>query len=133
MITQFSGFNQSLSRVASFKTSGMDAVDYAVYFQLIFGASASQTSTLLRIKKADLIGLVATSNNSAQALLVALLLKTLSSYNSKNGSIYATFWGASISGNLLINQIIINLFNQLIPVDTYELPEPTNVVNPMDY
>jgi hypothetical protein len=40
----------------------------------LFGAGASQTSTLLTLLKADLIGLTASANNTGEGLLVALLL-----------------------------------------------------------
>lgn len=41
----------------------------------IFGAGAAQNSTTLTISKADLTGLTASANNSAESLFVALLLK----------------------------------------------------------
>jgi hypothetical protein len=41
----------------------------------VFGAGATQTATELVISKADLTGLTATANNSAESLFVAILLK----------------------------------------------------------
>ena len=41
----------------------------------VFGAGATQTSTTLTITKADLTGLTASANNSAESLFVAILLK----------------------------------------------------------
>jgi hypothetical protein len=45
----------------------------------IFGANATQTTTTLTITKADLasVGLTASANNTAESLLVALLLKAM--------------------------------------------------------
>lgn len=43
--------------------------------QQIFGAGATQTATELVISKADLTGLTATANNSAESLFVAIMLK----------------------------------------------------------
>jgi hypothetical protein len=43
--------------------------------QQIFGAGASQTLTTLTITKADLTGLTSSANNTAESLLVAILLK----------------------------------------------------------
>ncbi|MBE9235831.1 hypothetical protein IQ227_07220 [Anabaena aphanizomenioides LEGE 00250] len=40
----------------------------------IFGAGATQSNTQLAILKADLSGLTATSNNTAESMIVALLL-----------------------------------------------------------
>ncbi len=44
----------------------------------IFGANATQSSTDIVIRKSDLTGLTASSNNSAESLLVAILLKVKS-------------------------------------------------------
>lgn len=41
----------------------------------VFGAGASQTSTQLIISKADLPGLTASATNTAESLLVGLVLK----------------------------------------------------------
>jgi hypothetical protein len=43
--------------------------------QQVFGAGANQTSTVLTIAKADLTGLTASANNTAESLLVAIILK----------------------------------------------------------
>ncbi|AFY48897.1 hypothetical protein Nos7524_3094 [Nostoc sp. PCC 7524] len=41
----------------------------------VFGENASQTSTTITITKADLTGLTASANNTAESLLVAINLK----------------------------------------------------------
>ncbi len=45
--------------------------------QEVFGTNASQTATTLTITKADLtsVGLTASANNTAESLIVAILLK----------------------------------------------------------
>lgn len=43
--------------------------------QEVFGAGATQTATTITITKADLTGLNAASDNRAESLLVAILLK----------------------------------------------------------
>lgn len=43
--------------------------------QQIFGAGATQSATELILSKADLTGLTASANNSAESLFVAILLK----------------------------------------------------------
>ncbi len=43
--------------------------------QQVFGASASQSGTTLTITKADLTGLTASSVNTAEGLLAAILIK----------------------------------------------------------
>jgi hypothetical protein len=52
--------------------------------QQVFGANASQTSTALTITKADLTGLTSSANNTAESLLVAILLKSQSYLNQEN-------------------------------------------------
>jgi hypothetical protein len=44
----------------------------------VFGANAAQTSTTITITKADLTGLTASANNTAESLFVAILLKAAS-------------------------------------------------------
>lgn len=41
----------------------------------VFGAEATQNATTITINKADLTGLTASANNTAEALVVALLLR----------------------------------------------------------
>ena len=52
----------------------------------IFGAGATQTATTLTIAKADLasVGLTASATNTAESLLVAILLKAMQFSNSTN-------------------------------------------------
>lgn len=50
----------------------------------IFGAGATQTATTLTITKADLTGLTASANNSAESLFVAVMLKAKSSLTPAN-------------------------------------------------
>lgn len=52
----------------------------------VFGAGASQTSTTLTIAKADLTGLTPSATNTAEALLVAILLKAQSVLTEANRS-----------------------------------------------
>jgi hypothetical protein len=50
----------------------------------VFGANATQTSTTITITKADLPGLTASANNTAESLLTALLLKAQSNLSQTN-------------------------------------------------
>lgn len=52
----------------------------------VFGANATQTSTTLTITKADLasVGLTASANNTAESLIVALILKAAEYLNETN-------------------------------------------------
>ena len=50
----------------------------------IFGAGATQTATTLTISKADLTGLTASANNSAESLFVGMLLNAMNSLTQAN-------------------------------------------------
>ena len=50
----------------------------------VFGTNAAQTATTLTITKADLTGLTASANNSAESLFVAILLKAKSYLTTTN-------------------------------------------------
>ncbi len=52
--------------------------------QQIFGTNSTQTATELVISKADLTGLTASANNSAESLFVAILLKAKSFLTTAN-------------------------------------------------
>jgi len=50
----------------------------------IYGANATQSSTQLVIAKGDLTGLTASATNTAESLLVALLLKAMTTLTPAN-------------------------------------------------
>jgi hypothetical protein len=52
--------------------------------QQVFGSNAVQDATTLTISKADLTGLTASANNTAESLLVALILKAETYLNDTN-------------------------------------------------
>lgn len=101
----------------------------------VFGNGASQTSTTLTISKADLPGLTATANNTAESLLVALLLKAKEGLSQENfdqnidQSIYIslgypsfTFRGPN-NDSYRVDQITINLSK----------PDTSGTIDPDDY
>lgn len=133
MITNFSSYAQCICKSSAFKAASVNFNNYSTFFQLIFGVNTIQSSTLLTIKKADLAGIQVISNNTAESLLVALLLQMLAYNNLNNNKLNAYKWGSSVSNNILTHTLIIELFNQLSPVNTYEIPEPDNLINPTNY
>ncbi|WGV24776.1 hypothetical protein [Halotia branconii] len=50
----------------------------------VFGANATQDANTLTISKADLTGLTASANNTAESLLVAIILQAKLSLNATN-------------------------------------------------
>lgn len=67
----------------------------------LFGEGATQTSSTLIISKADLIKLTASANNTAESLLVAILLTALANFQGlitdENGQLITDENGAAIS------------------------------------
>ncbi len=133
MITSFSNYAQCICKSPAFKTASANSNNYSTFFQLIFGVNAIQTATFLKIEKTDLARLQSVSINTGESLFVALLLKMLAFNNVNNSKLNIYKWGSNINNGILTHTLIIELFNQLIPFDTYEIPEPDNVVIPMNY
>ncbi|MBD2197940.1 MULTISPECIES: hypothetical protein [Calothrix] len=101
----------------------------------VFGANATQTSTTITITKADLPGLTAGSNNTAESLLIAILLKAqtpLSQTNFESNldqSIYIAngfpsfaFRGTN-NDQYRVDQLTINAAK----------PDTTSTIDPDDY
>jgi hypothetical protein len=126
-------FDSALTIAIGFLLSQSDIINYQSNFQVLFGIDAIQDLLVLRIKKENLYYLQSSASNTAESLFVSLILKLvlLNSENNINLSGYS--WGTNISNNYRNDTFVINLLNKLIPVDIYELPEPNNIINPMDY
>ncbi len=101
----------------------------------VFGASATQTSTTITISKAELPGLTASANNTAESLLVGLVLLakqalTQTSFDTNlDQSIYVdagfptfTFRGAN-NDSYRVDQLTVNLAK----------PDTASIIDPDDY
>jgi hypothetical protein len=101
----------------------------------VFGTSAAQDATTLTITKADLTGLTPSANNTAESLLVAIIVKALSALTQTNfdsntdQSIYIatgfptfTFRGIN-NDSYRIDQFTINLAK----------PDTAATIDPDDY
>lgn len=101
-------------------------------FQTIFGIDARQTSTVIKIPKSSFTKLQPSANNTAESLLVALLLRLFAFTDYSNDKIYSYFWGIGFSKGKVNHTLIIKLSNKLTPVNNYELPVD-NIVRVGDY
>ncbi len=106
-------------------------INYLTVFQAIFGLQAKQSLSTLIIQKNELIGLTVQANNTAESLLVSVLIRAINTETKNKISIYK--WNTSFANSKIVNTIIFELLNVLTPVDIYELPELTNTINPMNY
>jgi hypothetical protein len=126
-------FDSALTIAIGFLFLNSDLINYQSNFQVLFGIDATQDLSGLRIKKDNLSYLQPLTNNTAESLFVSLILKLVLLNSENNISFSGYFWGTNISNNIRNDIFVINLLNKLIPVDIYELPEPNNIFNPMDY
>ncbi len=100
----------------------------------VFGASATQTATTLTITKADLPGLTASANNTAESLLVAILLKAKTQLTDANQAL-------NIEQSLTINDGFIPTYvirnEQRYQQDTFTVamdkPAGNTTIDPDDY
>ncbi|MEH2145297.1 hypothetical protein [Nostoc sp.] len=104
------------------------------HFKFIFGQNAVQNINSLIIQKRDIPQLTPAVNNSAESLLIGLLSIALSGKNVVElPEITFKYWGYGKSGDKRIDTVLIDIRNQLILTNTYEIPETTTVINPNDY
>ncbi|BDA73059.1 hypothetical protein CAL7716_072250 [Calothrix sp. PCC 7716] len=121
-----------LTRVIATFTNLPKYINYLTEFQAIFGINAKQSTSNIIIRKADLL-INASSNNSAQGLLVCLLVNSIKVNLVNNTKFNSRLWNTSISGGIILNQVIIDLFNPLVTLDGEEYEQVNTVLNLMDY
>lgn len=106
-----------------------DYINYQSRLARFFGINARQTSTHLIIQKSDLPLLTSKLSNSAESLLIALLLHVmLYESNSLISTVYAFTFNKylDLASNLIIIDIVINLYLPIIDTLT-----PTDSLAPL--
>ena len=105
--------------------------------QQVFGSNATQDNTDIIIKKSDLPGLTASNNNTAESLVVAIILKSadfLTATNRESNSDQSVVIGEmseTITTSFVNNQTV--RYNQkTIPIELYK-PQGSISINPMDF
>lgn len=102
----------------------------------VFGAGATQDATTVTIAKADLasVGLTASASNSAESLLVALILKAQTYLNDTN---LATNIDQSVSITTATTPTFTNRNNAVYIRDAISIeidkPSPSLAIDPDDY
>jgi hypothetical protein len=99
--------------------------------QIYFGSGARQDNDYLSIEKSDLTSLTPSSTNTAESLLIALLLKSLDVTNDDDDNILITLFDTYIIGNKIRNTLLIQCYYPATPAQQ-ELEEPLEI-NPMNY
>ncbi|MDZ8190011.1 MAG: hypothetical protein RMX96_34895 [Nostoc sp. ChiSLP02] len=88
--------------------------------QQLFGANASQDISQIIIQKSDLLGLTPATNNTAESLLVALILTAESTFEGEvvdsNGNYLADNQGniLSFDNSLLYEELVVSYWRKLI-------------------
>lgn len=100
--------------------------------QIYFGINVRQDNDYLYINKNDLTGLTPLVNNSAESLLIALLLRNLDITNELDDLITVKLFDKYISGNKIKNTILIQP-SYLAPITNNELHDLPTTINPMNY
>ncbi|RUT08428.1 hypothetical protein DSM106972_015960 [Dulcicalothrix desertica PCC 7102] len=100
--------------------------------QVLFGLKAYQSSTQLFIDKTSLTNLSVSTNNTAESLLVALLLRLLYLNNSIS-RVNLSLWGSAINATKIKTYYELELLDNLTVLDTYEIQQLNNIVNPNNY
>lgn len=106
-------------------------INHQSVFQSIFGINARQDINQITIKKSDLIGLSPIASNTAESLLVGIIVNSLR-IGVVNEKINITLWGKYIDDEKSNHQIIIDLLN-LLNITDYEYTNYLESINPMDY
>ncbi|NJO61352.1 MAG: hypothetical protein HC836_24785 [Richelia sp. RM2_1_2] len=103
--------------------------------QDVFGASVTQDDYYLTITKSDFSNLTATANNTAESLLVALLLKAKDYLNQAN-------FDANLDQSILIESGLSSFLGRGVDNTTYRTDsmtvslakiDTTGALNPDDY
>ena len=103
-------------------------------FKLVFGENASQSNLTIVINKNDLIGLSPSFDNTAESLLVGILVKLL--INQKimfAGKLNFEYWGYGFIDDKKVDTILIKAYSLLSTTDTYEIANYNNQVSPNNY
>ncbi len=104
----------------------------------VFGASATQSSTVLTISKTDLavLGLTASANNSAESLFVALLLQAKATLTPTNLETNAD-QSVSVAESDFNFQTLVTRNNQTYRQSTYSVNlqkiDNSSIIDPDDY
>lgn len=101
----------------------------------IFGATATQDTTTLTIHKADLTGLTATANNTAESLLAAIIAfaeNSLTEANQTNNPDQSIIISDSFGGDSIVSRNNTN-YRRKSKTITFDKVDSGANFNPNDY
>ena len=108
-------------------------VNQLTTFQALFGITSYQSATAIYIKKAELAGLTIKNNNSAESLLVALLLLWVKYAKGKiDGKISIDRWGVYLADSKVRYVLSANFYRQLTVIDN-EVQQISDSFTPGDF
>ncbi|MBE9191399.1 hypothetical protein IQ230_13795 [Gloeocapsopsis crepidinum LEGE 06123] len=113
--------------------------DYLSTFSRFFGVNAKQDNNYLYINKADLAALTANANNTAESLLIALLLQ-IKEYESNSllSSVVVEYWKTQFiklqDYSIILNIFVVKLYAlvKFINYESQNASEPITPNNIMD-
>jgi len=99
--------------------------------QTYLGFGASQNLNYIYFRKADLIGLTPTSNNTAESLFAGIINQILNSVANKRSEATVSYWGAVRQDGIVAKTVEIKLYSLVFIVD--EEIQYSQIVSPMDF
>lgn len=138
LLTAYGYFNKvSLISLGLYNLPQSASVNYLQPLNRFFGINARQDATKLYINKSDLQGLTSSSNNTAEAILIAIILRIINfEANSQISGIcivkFKTYFISKNKVNYIVHELIINLF-RLTAHTNYVYYESVPSINPNLY
>ena len=112
---------------------GFILFDQLTTFQALFGITSYQSTTAIYIKKAELSGLTPNSNNSAESLVIALLLLWAAYAKGKiDGKISVDRWGVYLADSKVRYVFEGKFYRQLTVLDN-EVQQISDTFTPGDF
>lgn len=125
--------NTASTKGKSLATLGFILIDQLTTFQALFGITSYQSSTEIYIKKAEMLGLTPNSNNSAESLVVALLLLWTAYAKGKiDGKVSVDRWGVYLADSKVRYVLEANFYRQLT-VTSNEIQDIDETLTPSDF
>jgi hypothetical protein len=112
---------------------GFNFVNQLTTFQSLFGITSYQSSTEIYIKKAELSGLTPNANNSAESLVIALLLLWARYAKGKiDGKVSVDRWSVYLANEKVRYVLEANFYRKLTVISN-EIQDISDTLTPSDF
>jgi hypothetical protein len=125
--TSLLGCVLALTKSNAVTTPGFNFVNQLTTFQALFGLGSYQSNSSITIKKAELPNLTSSLNNSAESLVVALLLLWAAYTKGKiDGKVSVNRWGVYFADGKVRYILEVNFYRQFVVIsnEIQEISDP---------